>query len=291
MSLISEQITPNITFFEKKKLALKRGLIQIWDIIFFDLKKSLRLYIGLVIIAILMFIGLSVSFEVGLSYGAELPDDPIEYIKPLRAFLTTFVIITSAAFGGSIIATDFGKKTGNLIFPKTTRTRLFIGRAILRYALIVSIVVLYYVLIGSSTFVKYGEVPSVLWNSMGWVFLYALMVFSLGSLYSSLMKSTAFTLIITVFLMFMGFDLIFTFVRAFLPETEPLYNPAYYQWIIYYSLVGIPEPRYEIYEYPGATFYSWATPSEVGALIGMSIFTVVIFCLALIRFHLRQLKN
>ncbi|MBN1802344.1 MAG: hypothetical protein JW891_12610 [Candidatus Lokiarchaeota archaeon] len=287
----SEQLISGTSFFKKKKLTLKEGLIQISDIFAFDFKKNLKLFIFMVVVAILMFIGQLTSMEIGFSQGIPLPEEPIEYIKPLRAFLTMFITISSAIFGGSIIAEDFGKNTGNLLFPKTTRTRLFLGRTILRYTLIVSIIILYYVLIASITFAKYEKVPAVLWNSMGWELLYALMVFSLGCLYSSMVKSTAFSVIFTVFLMVMGFNLIFTFIKAFIPEFEPLYNPAYYQYIIYYSLIGIPDPRYEIYEYPGATYYSWTTPSELGALFGMSIFTAIMLFLALIRFQRRQIKN
>ncbi|MFX1573218.1 MAG: ABC transporter permease [Promethearchaeota archaeon] len=300
MALENEQFKTEILVLEKKKFGLRSYFTQIVDTINFELKRFFKTFILMIFVFLGIFTIFYVVQELQYLQNVQLPEDPIDYINSYMGMFGFMVILSAAGFAGSIIADDFHRQTGNLIFPKISKTRLLIGRVISRYALNGICITFYYILVGVITFVKYGEIPLVLWVSMGWALLYTFMIFSFVTLMSSIMKSTAISIIVSILFLLMVFNLIIIILRFVGLEIEPLFIPTYYEGIITGSM-RMPNPRYTEIRMPTgpgnqgngqfATFLQWITPTEVAAIIGILLFTAIFLGLAYFLYKRRQSKN
>lgn len=282
---------------DKEKAGLKRNISQIGNTITFEFKRNLRNFIIMLIVFTSVFFLLLLISELQLAQDVQLPNDPIDYVDDyLTQFFGFLIIISASLFGGSIIVEDFKKQTGNLLFPKISKTRLLIGRLTSRYTLNAICVIFYYVLIGTVTFIKYTEIPINLWVSLGWALLYTFMILTFVTFMSSIMRSTSATIIVSILFLLIVFNII-TMILSFAGLTmEPLFLLTYYEGIISGSL-SMPNPRYaEIMRpTPGGgepvTFTQWLTPTEPAALIGMVIYATVFLILVYFIYQRRQSKS
>ncbi len=304
MALENEQIKPEIMLREKQKVGLGRKFTQIGDTITFELKRNIKSFILMLLVFIGVFTIFLVVSELQYMQDVPLPEDPIEYIQSYLGTMFGFLVILSAAgFAGSIIAEDFHRQTGNLLFPKISKPRLLVGRVISRYSLNAICVIIYYILVSTMTFIKYEEIPIVIWGSLGWALLYSFMIFSFVTLMSSIMKSTSISIIVSILFLLVVFNMITLILRFAGVESEPLYILTYYEGIITASM-NMPNPRYTEIRMPTsfgsgganqeqefATFINWITPSEATALIGMLVFTSIFLILTYFLYIRRQSKN
>ncbi len=300
MTLESEQIETDIMLIEKQKAGVRRDFTQIFNTVTFEFKRFFKNFILMLLLFLGIFIIFLVVQELQALQDVPLPEDPIDYINSYMSMFGFMVILSAAGFAGSIIAEDFHRQTGNLIFPKISKTRLLIGRVISRYALNAICVCFYYILVGVITFIKYEEIPLVLWGSMGWALLYTFMIFSFVTLMSSIMKSTAISIIVSILFMLIVFNMISMILRFAGLETEPLFIPTYYEGIITASM-AMPDPRYTEIRMPTgpgnqgdgefATFLLWITPTATAALIGILFFTAIFLGLAYFMYKRRQSKS
>jgi len=293
--LMQEQLVTEQNNIEKKKIGMKRYVTQIIDTISFEIKRTWKTFVLLLIVYFAIFLLNFLIFEIREAQRDELPEETIDYIDNYFGFLGILIIISTATFGGGIIAEDFQKQTGNLLFPKISKNRLLIGRTISRYALNAILIVFYYIMVGIITNYEYEEIPDTYINSMGWALLYTFMVFTFVIFMSSINKSKATAIIISILLFIMVFNILNTILFFTRIEIEPLFIPTYYENIIQASL-DMPEPRFEDEEFgrPGQdnpTFKRWITPSIYGALIGMLLFSAVQLTAAYLFYKRRQSKN
>ncbi|MFX0036067.1 MAG: ABC transporter permease [Candidatus Hermodarchaeota archaeon] len=300
MTLESEKIVTEGILIEKQKAGLRRNFTQIYDTVTFELKRNIKNFILMLLVFLGIFIIFLVVQELQYAQDVPLPEDPIDYINSYTSMFGFMIILSAAGFAGSIIAEDFHRQTGNLIFPKISKTRLLIGRIVSRYGLNAICVGFYYLLIGTMTFIKYEELPLVLWGSLGWALLYTLMIFTFVTFMSSIMKSTAISIIVSILFLLIVFNMI-TMILSFTGvEIEPLFLLTYYEGIITASM-AMPNPRYAEISMPTgfgnnghtefATFLQWITPTEIAALIGMLIYSTIFIGLAYLLYKRRQSKN
>lgn len=281
----------------REKAGLKRYISQIGNTITFEFKKNLKSFIIMLIVFASVFFLLLLISELQLAQDVALPPDPVDYAADyLTQFFGFLIIISASLFGGSIIVEDFKKQTGNLLFPKISKTRLLIGRLASRYTLNAICVSFYYIFISIFTFAKYGEISIALWASLGWALLYTFAIMTFVTFMSSVMRSTSATIIVSILFLLIVFNIITMILRFAGLTIEPLFLLTYYEGIISGSL-SMPNPRYiEItMPTPGGgdpvTFTQWLTPTEPAALIGMLIYTIVFLVLAYLIYQRRQSKS
>ena len=283
---------------DRKKVGLKRNISQIGNTIAFEFRKNLKNFIIMLIIFTSVFFLLLLISELQLAQDVALPSDPIDYVDDyLTEFFGFLIIISASLFGGSIIVEDFKKQTGNLLFPKISKTRLLIGRLTSRYTLNAICVSIYYVLAGIVTFAKYSEIPINLWASLGWALLYTFTILTFVTFMSSIMRSTSATIIVSILFLLIVFNIIIMILTFAGLTMEPLFILTYYGEIISGSL-AMPNPRYaELPPMPtpggGAhvTFSAWLTPTEPAALIGMLIYASLFLVFAYLIYQRRQSKS
>ena len=231
--------------------------------------------------------------------GVELPDSNVDYLTNtfLGMLFPFLVIIITVTLGSSIICEDFQKDTGNLIFPKTTKFRLLTGRIIARFIYAITAVTVYYLLAGITTLAYYGTVDTLIFASWGWALLYTFAVFSVVIAFSSIMKNNAGTIILSILLMLIVFNLVDQILVFTGSKLEPLFILTYYSNIIT-AIFDMPTDRFTEQVFGGGgpggaegiTIYSWSTPSIAGAAIGMVIYSVILLSISYILFRFRQKK-
>lgn len=284
---------------EKTKSGTKRSIIQIRKTIEFEFQKNLSKFISMLLMGIGIFLLFLTIQMIQESAGVAVPDDPVDFFQAYLMMIDFLILIIAVTFGGGIIAEDFEKETGNLLFPKIQKNRLLAGRIIARYFYAAICVIFFYALVGISTLIKYEWVPSIVWESMGWALLYTFAVFSFMILFSSFMKRTASAMIVGMIIVLMVFQLTSMILMFTGVTIEPLFVLTYYANIIT-SWFNMPAERFtEVgfggppgmgsgMGYSGPTFMSWATPSAIGAILGMAIYSFICITFAYIIYKRRQ---
>ncbi|MHA1679598.1 MAG: ABC transporter permease, partial [Promethearchaeota archaeon] len=223
----------------------KRGLIQIWQTMKFEFRRNVKKCLIMLILSGIMF-GLSYWLSALQVEMGTMPEatDSASYIQRFFMLIDMMILIVAAGFSGSIIAEDFEKQTGNLLFPKISKGRLLIGRLIARFLYAIMSIFLYYALILIPTLVEYGAtIPVEFWGSMLWAFLYMFMIMSFTTLFSSFMKRTSGALIITIIIGIMVFQMISAIFSISGLTVEPLFILTYYANIIS-SWLNMPAERF-----------------------------------------------
>lgn len=154
------------------------------------------------------------------------------YIFGVTTFVPYLAIVAGALFGGDAISTDFGTKTGYYMLPiPVRRSVLLTGRYVA--AFIASLVVMgtYYgiVVLGSATIYPAGSVP---WGDVGLAFalvaLLMLGILSFAFALSSMSKSPAFGLVLTIMVLLVVFLILDAIVGG-------LFGPNYLWFSILYA--------------------------------------------------------
>ena len=293
--MVIEQIESNGLEITRSRTGLKRSAIQIKATIIFEWRRNLKnlmimLCVATAIYVLTLVINLIQEYRTG-----ESPENLVDYIKSFLFMIDFLILIIAATFGGSIIAEDYHSQTGNLVFPKITKARLLTGRFIARYMYSALSVIFFYLLVIITTLIKYGTVSELVWVSMIWALAYTFLVLSFVVFFSSFMKNTAATLITSILLILIVFNLANSILMFTGVEIEPLFILTYHASIITQSF-AIPTTRYaEITMGPpggdGPTFMSWITPSIEGAIIGMLIYSAILLLAAYFFFRRRQQKQ
>ncbi|MFX1452771.1 MAG: hypothetical protein ACFFCM_18180, partial [Promethearchaeota archaeon] len=277
---IQEQNKIEGIIVEKKRLGIKRDLTQILDTMRFELLRAWKSFILLFVVFFLVFLLNSILYQLQVLQGVDLPEDSIDYVGGYLNWLDILIIVSTATLGGAIIAEDFQKQTGNLLFPKVSKIHLLVGRAVSRYGLNAILIIFYYWLIAIDTNQQYGELPTNFIISMEWALLYTFMIFTFVILMSSISKSKSTTMIISILLLLMVFNIINSILMFTQTGIEPLFLLTYYGNIITASL-DMPDPRWQKVsfgppnEQNPVEFKQWITPSSSAALQGMLLFSLV----------------
>lgn len=293
--LIQEELEISQIIAEKQTIGIKRNITQIIDTINFEFKRTKKTFIIMLFLYLGIFLLNVLILELEKAAGVELAEESIEYIGDYFGFFGILIIVSTATFGGGIIAEDFQKQTGNLIFPKISKSRLLIGRVISRYFLNVILIIFYYLLVALITNYEYGELPDTYLDSMGWALLYTFMIFTFVIFMSSINKSKSATIIISILFFLIIFHIIESILMVTRTGIEPLFIPTYYENIIEASL-DMPDPRFEEISFgpprrDNPEFKLWLTPSIIAAFIGMLTFSGLQLAAAFILYKRRQSKN
>ncbi len=274
----------------KENIGSKRKLQQIYDIGYFEIIRNLKKTLILMVIAFVIFILFLIIEEYQFGKGVELPEEPADFALNFLMMIGSLVLISATSYGCSIIVTDFEKLTGNILFPKISRERLFVGRFLANYLMNAFVILFYYILVAFIVFIKYLGIPKILWTSLGWALLYVLLILSFTILFSSFMKSTAGAVVFSLIFNMMVFSIIQSVLSLF-STIEPLFILPYYATIIT-GCFNMPEgDRFQTFPVmEGFDITLWTTPSPQGALIGTAIFSFVFLFSAYLIFRNRQNK-
>ena len=221
-----------------------------------------------------------------LPFISHIPTIQANYLLNCSFLYIFMVLLSIGIFFSGIICSEYRRKTGLTSFPLINKSQLIIGKYIANYILVIGIAVIYYSFMGIFSYYFYGgPILYTIFISFGFLALYLLALASFTAFLSSFMPSPLPVFaIMTGFLLFGGL-IIDPVLRSISTDLEPLYSLLYLYGIVSYTLY----PNFssiERYYEPGDI---WRFPSAEGAIIALTIYTIIFFLLAYLIFRRRQL--
>ena len=283
----------------QREESVKDGVLPIFNTIVFEIKKQRKKFYFFFLITILVV--LLISYFLVLIPGNLLSDTFINFFSGGLAFIEFITLFAACMFFSGIICSEFDKRTGFIVFPKINKYKLILGKYLGNLILVISIIGIYYFLLALFGIWYYGPVINIrIFYSFGFAVLYVIMLSSFVTLFSSFMRNVNITIITTLILLLIGFNIADQIVTLiYLDAFEPLYSPIYLGNLISSILnYPFPDPRYVEFSFGGMgpggmggdfTFGTWITPSIEMGLIMFSVYIVVFFVLAAYLFKRRQL--
>jgi len=257
--------------------------------ILFEVKLQKKKFIIFSLITIIFFVLTSVVPNVFIPFMT-LPYSQINLYQSLIVSFMMLLFLTTGFFFSGIICTEYKKKTGLTLLPLIEKHNLIIGKYIANYILVLGIAAIHYFLMALLNFYFYAEpIPPSLLLSFGYLALYILALASVTTFLSSFMPSGGSVLAIIIALLLFGFSIIDIFVSS--TPLEPLYSLPYLYNII--SNIMYPNfstmERYHEYTQDSITHRIWSFPSAEGALLVLTLYTIIFFLLGYLLFKRRQL--
>ena len=276
------------------------GITPIYHTIIFEMKKQRKKLYFFTVIAIL--IAVLTGYILQLFPNNLLPQTQAEYFSGSLTFISFITLFAACLFFSGIICSEFNKRTGFIVFPKINKYKLIIGKYLGNLILVVFIVTIYYFILGLLGFFYYGGLINIrIFSSFGFAVLYVIALSSFVTLFSSFMKNVNITIIITMVILLMGFNIADQIVTlVFADAFEPIYSLAYLGNLISSVLENpFPDPRYVEFSFGGMgggmmgggdfSFGMWITPSIFMGTTMLLVYIVLFFVLAALLFKRRQL--
>ena len=276
------------------------GISPIYHTIIFEMKKQKKKLYFFTVIAIL--IAVLTGYILHLFPEFLLPQTQAEFFSSGLAFISFITLFAACLFFSGIICSEFNKRTGFIVFPKINKYKLIIGKYLGNLILVVFIVAVFYFILGLFGFLYYGGPINIrIFYSFGFAVLYVIALSSFVTLFSSFMKNVNITIIITLVILLMGFNIADQIINLIFADAfEPLYSLAYLGNLISSVLLNpFPNPRYTEFSFGGMgppgmgggdfSFGSWATPSIFMGTTLLLVYIIACFVLAALLFKRRQL--
>jgi ABC-2 type transport system permease protein len=193
---------------------------------FLDYLRSRRFAI---LLGIMLLISAILTIVVGHYRPASFLASPLAFYSGWWGMSATFVVVLSGIFfGGDAISGEFQNKTGYFVLPNPVRrSSIYVGKWI--SAFIASSIVLFIfaaITIINETYYFGLNIPWQFGESFVFAWFYLMAVLGFTFFFSSLFKSTSYSILVTAILFLFAFTLIETLV-ADLAQIEPWFILSY----------------------------------------------------------------
>lgn len=200
---------------------------------FLNYFRARRFYVMLVIVLIIsaLFTFLVAYYQPSSLIGGS---DPLGFYRTGWGGFATFVVVLSTAFfGGDAISSEFQSRTGYFLVPNPIRrSAIYVGKwlaALGASSIILGIFAL--IMIGNGLYYYPGSLPWGMVQSLAYAWLYLIAALSLAFAFSSLFKSSAISILMSVILLLFVFDFVDLIVSS-LAGIEPWFSITYGAGII-----------------------------------------------------------
>ncbi|MHA1370857.1 MAG: hypothetical protein ACTSWN_01840 [Promethearchaeota archaeon] len=274
---------------------------QILEIFMFDIKRQKKKYIIILILAAIVDF-----FQNLLPYwiiGQPKPETAMDYVSNSLGLFNIILLFTTALFAGSAIANEFDKKTGIIIFPKTGKTRLFIGRTLSSYLGVITLIIAYYSTNGLITLAIYHgtdglqDAAIAYSKSFGFACLFGAAMVALCLLFSSMFKKGSIAIIMFVIIYWIGLNIAGSIVPLINPDVEPLFSLSYAETLIS-NIMNMPDERFidiPIQAQPGEnasdvfTVRTWLTPTIPAGIMICVVYLVASILISYLLFIKKEI--
>jgi len=209
---------------------------------FLNYFRARRFYVMLVIVALIS--GLF-TFVVAYLQPRSIvgTGDPLNFYRSGWGGFVNFVVVLSAAFfGGDAISGEFQNRTGYFLVPNPIRrSAIYVGKWLAALAASTIIVMIFsLIMIANGLYYYPGGLPSQFVESLGFAWIYLVAALSLTFAFSSLFKSSAISILMSVILLLFVFNFVDLIVSA-LAGYEPWYSIVYGAGIVS-NVLTVPFP-------------------------------------------------
>ena len=256
---------------------------------FLDYLRSRRFFILLVIA---LLIGALLTTFVGYYRPASFLSSDLAFYGSWWGMSTTLVVILSGVFfGGDAISGEFQNKTGYFVLPNPIRrASVYIGKWLA--ALIASSIILVVftaITVGNGIYYFGANVPYEFAESLVFAWFYLIAVLGFTFFFSSLFKTSSYSILVTAILFLFAFPLIQTLVAG-LAQIEPWFLLTYGSDIIG-NILMVPYPAHvstSRFGPPGLPPLTSYNPTIPEGLIIIAVYFVVTAILGLILFERKE---
>jgi ABC-2 type transport system permease protein len=246
--------------------------------------------------AILLLIGLLISalltVVVGYYRPASFLTTDLGFYSSWWGMTATFVVILSGIFfGGDAIAGEFQNKTGYFTVPNPIRrSSIYVGKWLAAFAASSIILLIFAAITVINGLYYFGaNVPYQFGESLLFAWLYLVAVLGFTFLFSSLFKTSSYSILVTAILFLFAFTIIQDVVAA-LAQIEPWFIITYGAGIVG-NVLQVPYPDHVVTSIgPGArhlTFTSYNVTIPEGIAI-LAIYFIVTAALGLVLFERKE---
>ncbi|MDA4116854.1 MAG: ABC transporter permease [Thaumarchaeota archaeon] len=198
---------------------------------FLDYLRSRRFVI---LLAIMLIISAILTGVVGYYRPASFLSSPLSFYSGWWGMSVTFIVVLSGIFfGGDAISGEFQNKTGYFTLPNPIRrSSVYIGKWL--SAFIASSIILFIftaITLANEAYYFGLNIPWQFGESFLFAWFYLVAVLGFTFFFSSLFKSTSYSILVTAILFLFAFTLIQTLVAA-LAQIEPWFILTYGSEII-----------------------------------------------------------
>ena len=283
--------TMNVDINQEKKIP--GSIDQLFIITKYELLNYFRSRRFLILLIIGLIIDLLLTGIIGYYRPQSFLSSSLSFYSGWVGNSITFIIILSAIFfGGDSISGEFQNKTGFFIASRPIRrSSIYTGKWIASFiASFLIIIIFLAITIANGVYYFGASVPYQLWDALAFSILYLAAVLGFAFFFSSLFKSSAYSIIVTVILFLFAFSLIQVLVSS-LVGIEPWFIITYASGIIS-NIFTVPFPPHivtTVTNFHGRTVNSTtynATISE--GLIIMAGYFIISTLLGLFVFEKRE---
>jgi len=226
---------------------------------FLNYFRARRFYVMLVIV---LLISALLTFAAAyyrppfFGFGAPASQDPALtfYSVFWGSFIALVVLLSVVFFGGDAISSEFQNKTGYFLIPNPLRRSVvYIGKwlaALGASTLILAVFAL--VALANGTYFFGASVPYQFGESLVFAWIYLVSALGLTFMFSSLFKSSSISILMTVMLLLIVFDVIDT-IASVVAGIEPWFPITYAAGIIA-NVLKVPYPLHSVSSTVGRNF-------------------------------------
>ncbi len=248
-----------------------------------DYVRSRRFFI---LLAITLSISALLTVVVAYYRPAEFLASNIAFYSGWWGNTAIFVVVLSAVFfGGDAISGEFQNKTGYFGVPNPIRrSSIYIGKWLSAFIASTVILGIFTAITVSNGVYYFGSVPIEFVESVLFSWFYLVAVLGFTFLFSSLFKSSSYSILVTAILFLFAFDII-QLVVTLLVHVEPWFLLSYGAGIIG-NVLTIPYPTHAV-SIPNSTFtmYSVTIPEGL-AIIGL--YFIITTAIGLVLFERKE---
>jgi ABC-2 type transport system permease protein len=211
------------------------------------MKYTFRDYLRSRRFVILLFIGLLISalltFVVAYFRPAGILDKPLDFYATWWGSTSSLIVVLSGVFfGGDAISGEFQNKTGYFTIPNPIRrSSIYVGKFLAAFiASSIILVIFAAISVGNGLYYFGANVPYQFGESFLFAWFYLLAVVGFTFFFSSLFKSSAFSILVSVILLLVAFGIIQDVVSS-LAGIEPWFILTYGSGIIG-NVLTVPYP-------------------------------------------------
>ena len=220
------------------------SLAQVWIVTKYNFLNYFRARRFYVMIAIVLLISGLLTFVIAYRRPEGILSNDLGFLSlTWGSFISLIVILSTAFFGGDAISSEFQNRTGYFLVPNPIRRSvIYVGKWIA--ALVASTVILLVyagVIVANSAYYFGLTIPNEFLLSMLFAWIYLVAALSFAFAFSSLFKSSAISVLMSVIMLLFVFNVVDT-VAASLAGIEPWFSITYGASIVQ-SILTVPYPQ------------------------------------------------
>lgn len=247
-------------------------------------KYEFRNYFGsrrfYVLLAIALIVSALLTYVVAARRPVSFLDNSLDFYSSWWGRIAGLMVILSGIFfGGDAISSEFQNRTGYFLVPNPIRrSSIYIGKWISAFVAAVIILAITLAITMANAFYYFGPtIPTELLESIAFSLIYLASVMGLTFMFSSLFKSSSYSILVSAMLFLFVFSLVEDLVSDIV-QIEPWFIPTYGASIIA-NVMTVPFPAHVITTTFGRitlTTYNATIPEGLAIMLGYCVITAIL---------------